>query len=355
MKKFLIRFGVFLIAAGLTARATAPAFSTALAVPTLSLNAWVANFRPDLATRALKQNARHLNELSLFSVGAKMDGELAPEVDFINRALKITGNLDKKPRVLLTVANIRPHMMHDRFLIDLWLGNQERWMHHAQDLLKLAENVDGLDLDYENLRRSDAREFEPFISYLANAMHARGKFLSVTVEHQTFMSGGMNWRQISHDADRVRIMAYHYHYERTQPGAVSPPGVVARLAQRALNEIPRDKLEIALPLYGFDWTVAGRGRLVPTLENFRSISRKKGAHFFRDRKTHSARVIYTTTERQGRRLRRIKHSVWYEDPQSAAYKVKMLQKLGIVHIGFWQLGAGNVSELFDLVRPPSNW
>jgi len=226
-------------------------------------------------------------------------------------------------------------------------------MRHSQDLLTLAEPVDGLDLDYENMLPSDAARFEQFIAYLGNAMHQRGKILSITVEHQTFMEGSFHWDRISKSVDRIRVMAYHYHYERTGPGAISPPVVVARLAAQALAQVPADKLEIALPLYGFDWSSRGGARTVPTLEKYRQFGHRKSAQVFRDPRTFSARTNYHATETINGRKVRVRHTVWFEDPKSATYKVRLLQKLGIQHIGFWQLGAGNVSELFDLIKRPA--
>src|SRR4029077_2819349 len=103
----------------------------------------------------------------------------------------------------------------------------------------------------------DARRFERFLVDLGQALHAKGKILTVTVEHETLMAGMIRWERVDSAVDRVRVMAYQYHYERTRPGSVAPPGRVRRLAQRALGEIPSRKLEIALPLYGYDWSSAG--------------------------------------------------------------------------------------------------
>jgi len=320
----------------------------------LSLSGWVANFNHRAAMRSLKNDSQHLNEVSIFGVGATMGGELAPETDFIEAALAVTKRLNPQQKILLTVANIRPHRVQDRWLLRRWLGTEEKRAKHIQDLMSLAAPFDGLDIDYENLTPIDARCFERFLVVLGQALHAQGKILTVTVEHETLMSGMIHWNRVDSAVDRVRVMAYQYHYERTSPGSVAPPWRVRRLVQRALVEIPSRKLEIALPMYGYDWSSTGITTTVPTLGQFRRLTRKPRARVFRTSRTHAARIDYDVTNVKNGRSQRVHHEVWFEDPESVAYKVRMLQELGISHIGFWQLGAGGISELFNLVRGPEN-
>src|SRR2546428_9576672 len=64
-----------------------PAFSNVFFPVRPSLNAWVANFHPGEASRAVKDYSRHLKEVSLFGVGADRQGRLASESDFIDASL----------------------------------------------------------------------------------------------------------------------------------------------------------------------------------------------------------------------------------------------------------------------------
>src|SRR4029077_19462978 len=86
----------------------------------------------------------------------------------------------------------------------------------------------------------------------------------------------------------------------------------------------------------------GQGDVVATLQQFQQLSRRFPAWTFRDPETRSARIdSRVLNENQLAR-----HEVCYEDSASLAYKVRQLQRLGIVHIGIWQLGVGEISDLF---------
>ncbi|OGR90012.1 MAG: hypothetical protein A2992_00475 [Elusimicrobia bacterium RIFCSPLOWO2_01_FULL_59_12] len=348
MKKRCVQFiGVVLMLGGLAAAAVESAFQAPLGVR--GLNAWVASFHPWEAAYALKNYSQLLEELSIFGVGGTASGRLAVEKEFIRSVLAAANRQDERPRILLTVANNRRHRIGDRRLLRQWIGTSEGQRRHIHELMRWVDPVDGLDINYENLFPMDGPRFAVFITQLAQALHARGKYLSVTVERNALLYASIDWRDLSTRVDRIRVMAYPYHYARSRPGAVSPPGVVRLLAERALKYIPPEKLEIALPLYGFDWSPQG-GKLVTTMRQYRQLTRKPGARVFRDARTQCARIQYDVKEGKRGKKRAIRHEVWFEDPQSVAYKVHMLRRMGVAHIGLWQLGVGNISQLFELIK-----
>jgi spore germination protein len=315
----------------------------------ISLHAWVANFNPLAARTALRRFAGNLDELSIFGVGGNSRGGLAPEQDFIDSALRSTRKLNGKTRVFLTVTNYRMGHFQDRWLLHEWLGSRKKWEHHAFDLLRLADKADGIDLDYERLTPNHGWGYSQFIKFLATELHKRGKFLTVTVEPQVLINFGIDWKTVSANADRVRVMAYQFHWEKTGPGAVSPPDIVYTVAKRALARIPKQKLEISLPLYGFDWTKVGDGRLVGNVDEYRRLANQKGAVEFRDSLTRSARVDYFVMQNDGRKKKLIRHQVWFEDATSVIHKVRMLKRMGIRNIGLWQLAVGDLTELFEMM------
>ncbi len=318
-----------------------------------SLNAWLANFHIGSGLRAFKDYAQKLQELSIFGVSGDKKGHLSPNHAYIDALLSELKTMERRPRILMTVTNDRPRRMKDHRLLVQWIGNAKKRQQHIQDLLLLSQRFDGLDIDYENLKTSDGPLFQQFIQELGAALHARGKYLTVTIEIKTLKNQAINWSVISQNVDRVRVMAYQYHFGKTAPGSVSPPDEVLLLADFALGRIPSEKLEIALPIYGFDWVVdsfgrrRGRGKLVGTVDKFQYLSGQLNAETFRDSRTHAARIDYDMWAGSGQHKRVVKHQVFYEDPPSIAYKINALSKKGIVHIGLWQLGVGDLSELFD--------
>lgn len=321
-------------------------------LPMPTINAWVASFHPGEAAYSLKNYANQVQELSIFGVGGYASGKLAVEKEFIQATLATARRQKDKPRILLTVANNRRGKIGDRQLLLRWIASSEGQRKHIDDLMKVAESVDGLDIDYENLYPTDGPRFALFISQLAQALHARGKYLSVTVERNALMYASIDWTDLSTRVDRIRIMAYPYRYAKSTPGSISPPSAVIALAERATALIPPEKLEIALPLYGFDWSPQGKGKLVTTMKQYQKLMRMPGAKVSRDPLTQSARISYALNEFKGKKKHEVAHEVWFEDPQSVAHKVLLLRQMGVIHMGLWQLGVGNISEFFDLVKAP---
>jgi spore germination protein YaaH len=353
-KRTLHSLAIFLLLWGLIGPVVESAYLSSqplLSRPiTASINAWVANFHPGAASAALSSYTKHVKEISIFGVGGNLKGpKLAVETPFIESSLKMIKRQKRSPRILLTIANLTRNNTGNRRLIKEWIGSEEARKRHIKDLLKLAEKVDGLDIDYENLQPKDGPKYTFFISQLAQALHARGKYLSVTVEPNLLLYGSIDWSDLGSRVDRVRVMAYPFHYERTSPGSLAPPQTVRRLALRGLKDIPADKLEIALAIYGFDWGPQGT-RLVPTMQQYERLMKRPGARAFRDPSTGAARIEYSVAEGRGRFPHQVAHHVWFEDPTAVAFKVQMLQQMGIKHIGIWQLGVGDISELFIHVK-----
>ncbi|MEK6371889.1 MAG: glycosyl hydrolase family 18 protein [Acidobacteriota bacterium] len=125
---------------------------------------------------------------------------------------------------------------------------------------------DGIDIDYERVPTASRANFTAFIATLAQKLHAANKKLSVTVYAKT--SDSANWNGPGAEdypalgglADSIKIMAYDYSYSTSAPGPIAPLDWLDRVASYAESTIPRHKILIGLPLYGYDWTgTTGRG------------------------------------------------------------------------------------------------
>lgn len=142
---------------------------------------------------------------------------------------------------------------------------------HVADIVGLvtANGYDGIDLDYEVFAFLDGRSswdgtspnWVAFVNELANALHAQGKKLFVTIPppcDTTNACGGTNgyWvyalPSIAAAADRVRIMAYDYHVSGA--GAIAPINWVTAIVQHAISVAPAAKIQIGVPTYGRSWT-----------------------------------------------------------------------------------------------------
>src|SRR4029450_13668194 len=139
---------------------------------------------------------------------------------------------------------------------------------HRSTLVGLvtANGYDGIDLDYENMNfgtsdptvRSAVRTgFVPFAGELNAALGAQGRVVAVTVGPRT-SSTDSNWAVFAYAgigavADKVRILTYDYHYSGSNPGAIAPLPWVERVLGYAVTAIPAGRVQVGVPLYGYDW------------------------------------------------------------------------------------------------------
>ena len=150
------------------------------------------------------------------------------------------------------------------------LADPTRRAAHVGEIVNLAvsRGYDGIDLDYETFAFTDGRQtwsatqpnWTAFVTELANALHAQGKQLSVTIPGPCSMSGQCgptsgywvyNLAGIAPAADRVRIMAYDYSVSGA--GAIAPLPWVEAMAAYGASAAP-GKVQIGIPTYGRAWT-----------------------------------------------------------------------------------------------------
>lgn len=86
----------------------------------------------------------------------------------------------------------------------------------------------GWDIDWEEKDANDKDTYSNFIPYLAEQLHQHALKLAVTVQAKTDDSETYgdakveDWKTLAASADEIRIMAYDFHYDQSDPGAITP-------------------------------------------------------------------------------------------------------------------------------------
>jgi spore germination protein YaaH len=197
------------------------------------------------------------------------------------------------------------------------------------------EHYAGIDLDYEDLHAGDRQVFTTFVTRLAQALHARGKVLSVAVFAKTTNAGtdprnvAQDYAAIGRAADQVRLMAYDYHWGSSAPGPVAPIGWVRAVLRYAKTQIPASKIVLGVPLYGYDW-VGRHGTGISWLQALR-LSRQYHAAARYDQATQTPWFRYR--DASGR-----EHTVWFENAASSRAKFAAAQGAQIAGVYLWMYG-----------------
>ncbi|MBW3548417.1 MAG: fibronectin type III domain-containing protein [Actinobacteria bacterium] len=207
---------------------------------------------------------------------------------------------------------------------------------HVTALVNLVtlNGYDGIDVDYESLAATDRDRYTAFISELSVALHALGKTLTVAVHPKTSEPGNWSGPQaqdyaaLGRAVDKLRVMAYDYHWATSGAGPVAPLSWVDDVARFAASQVAPEKVQLGMPLYGYDW-VDSTGEGV-TYEIAASRMQTHGATRQWSQTDAAPWFSYTAGGKT--------HTVWYEDAQSIAAKLPIVDRHGLGGAVFWRLG-----------------
>lgn len=129
----------------------------------------------------------------------------------------------------------------------------------------------GWQLDLEHVPSTDRDAMTSLVRAAAKVMHKAGLKLSIaTVPNAPLMrsetgyaqwhfdnwGGAFDLKALAESVDLLCLMTYDQHGFTTLPGPVAGyPWVVAQM-EHALKVVPRHKLALGIPLYGYHWAAA---------------------------------------------------------------------------------------------------
>ena len=204
---------------------------------------------------------------------------------------------------------------------------------------------DGVNIDFEKIPADSATDFTEFIRMLASELRPEGKIISLSVfpkvDVPERIHGAHDYEALEEHIDEFIIMVYPHHSSGTGPGSLTPYGWVDAVMAWTVERIPREKITVALALYGYDWPSRGTGTALPT-KGMVSVADRFGADIEFDTETRSAFFFYWKNGS--------KHEVWFEDNRSIREKLELFRKHDVA-LGFWRVNfEHNPDELWEIVR-----
>ena len=129
------------------------------------------------------------------------------------------------------------------------------------------------------------------------------------------------------------LMTYEWGYTYGPPMAVAPLPNVRQVLDYAVTEIPREKIYLGIPNYGYDWPLPFRqgetkARSISNQEAV-AIAAAQRADIAYDGTAQSPWFRYTA----GGTV----HEVWFEDARSMSAKLRLIQEYGLRGAGYWNL------------------
>lgn len=199
----------------------------------------------------------------------------------------------------------------------------------------LKYDLDGINLDFENMYESDRDAYSQFVKEMAQMCHSVGAVLSVDVTKYEPTSSTYSMcydrKALAKYADYVMLMAYDQNgtWSKTAGSVADIPWTTAAL-KKTLEEVPAEKLILGIPFYARIWETVD-GKVVKTSAVGMSTVAKRiaenGAQIVYDPKTGQNYAEWTS----GNSV----FKVWIEDKTSIQARIDLVNQYNLAGVASW--------------------
>jgi spore germination protein len=293
---------------------------------------------PAQAVSDVNEAARSLTYVGFFSYRVQPNGDLIP----LNDASPLAAAKRDHALPMLVITNFsggnfQPDIAH-RIFTDPTATR--RLTHNVIRVMK-QKGYRALNVDFEHIREQDRLLYNSFLATLLPQVKKEGYLVSTALAPKSSDKQAGPWHG-AHDyafhgkiADFVVLMTYEWGWTGGPPMAVSPIPQVRKVVDYAISKIPRKKIIMGAPLYGYDWVLPYKKggppakRVSPQeAETFAHMKSLKVQHNNRDQAPY-----FFYTDQRGK-----KHVVWFENAQSAQAKFNLIKEYRLRGIAYWVLG-----------------
>ena len=225
-----------------------------------------------------------------------------------------------------------------------------------ENLMKLVEeyDLDGVNVDFENMNESDKDVYSRFLIELAPRLKKAGKTLSVDV---TAPDGSETWslcfdrNTIADVADYIVFMAYdQYGTSSNKAGTTAGYNWVETNVKKFLGQedVNPEKIILGIPLYMRLWEEEKDGTATPEVVNMREmfnvLPENQVATWDEELKQY-----YVEYEEDGKT-----YKMWIENERSVGEKIKLANQYNLAGIAFWEKDRETNDEFWTTVKEELN-
>ena len=201
--------------------------------------------------------------------------------------------------------------------------------------LAVKYELDGINLDFENMNTSDKDVFSRFVIELKPKLQEAGIKLSVDV---TAPDGGSNWsncydRNVIGDvADYIVFMAYdQYGISATESGTTAGYNWVETSLKKFIDreEIASNKIILGIPFYTRLWEESN-GKATSKIVNMKSIEEVLPNNV-QKQWNKDLKQYYVEYMQSGKT-----YKMWIEDETSLRHKVSLVNKYELAGVAAWE-------------------
>jgi spore germination protein len=210
-----------------------------------------------------------------------------------------------------------------------------------------AKNYRGLDIDFEYIYPENREDYNNFLRKTVNKLRPLGYTVTTALAPKTSAEQkGLLYE--AHDypvhgawVDHVILMTYEWGYTYGPPLAVAPINEIRKVLNYAVTAIPRNKILMGIPNYGYDWTLPYvQGSSAKTVTNTGAIDLAGAENAAIQYNTVSQAPYFNYYDDN-----RKQHVVWFEDARSIEAKLELVDEYDLGGVSYW-----TINRFF-----PQNW
>ena len=311
---------------------------------------------PFIQPLQLSTTLPYMSYVTPFTYGITAQGGLLPLDD--GRILAEASRLGTAPLLHLSTLTESDTFSSER--AELLLSNPSR----QEALIRQIEEVmaqkgyQGVDVDFEYIPGAQREAYAAFITRLRARVTPLPVLVALAPKTRPDQPGllyeGHDYALLGAAADYVLLMTYEWGYTYGPPMAVAPLPNVREVLDYGVSEIPREKIYLAIPAYGYDWPLPYRQgeTRAQSISNRRAveIAVEQRAEIAFDQRAQSPWFRYTEGG--------VVHEVWFEDARSMSAKLRLVDEYGLRGAGYWNLmrpdpqGWTVLNALYDVADAP---
>ena len=205
--------------------------------------------------------------------------------------------------------------------------------------LAVKYNLDGINLDFENMYQEDKNLFTRFVVELYPRLKKVGKTLSVDV---TAPDGGETWSlcfdriNIAQNTDYIVFMAYDQYGEssvKAGPTAAYDWVEVSLKKFVVRDEIDNNKVILAIPFYTRIWREYPDASVKSSTVDMKNVNNALNQYFSGVQKIwdEDRKLYYVEKQASG-----FIYKMWIEDERSIQEKLNMAEQYKLGGVAFWE-------------------
>lgn len=274
---------------------------------------------------------------------------LAPQLYTLNSQNELSGpsSTDSLTFAKKKKVDVMPLVYNENFakgLMTIFLADDEAQDDFIDDLIKEAKKRKfiGWQFDFENINHLDRDAYVAFVKRASIAFDKKNLDFSVAViprrsdydpkSYTQDWSSGYNIGEIAKYADFVSIMSYDDPYSI---GPVASISYTQAVLNHTLKTTPASKISLGIPFYCWQWDLQQNKKIanIPyAMADSTKITYKNNQYKRSYSKSDQAEHI-TFVKDNGEM-----HSIWCDNAQSVAAKIKLAKSKKLIGTSSWSLG-----------------